>query len=510
MISEDQIRVYNKILEPNIWNEDKTIKSDIRLYLLKIAKDFYVSTDFKSEILDILILGSSVNYTWTKESDIDIHIIIDITKEGLDPEHYRKFLDSLSGRFNEEHNIVIKNHKVEVYLQDITEKNSTPEKARSHGAMYSLLHNKWLIEPKFEEPALDKSSIKKAFYEIKDQIDNIIESRNVVGLKKLMKSIRDYRNKGLEGKEGEFSVENIVFKALRHTGLLKKLKDGINSIYDRMVSLEEMDSYLNKLNSLDEDVVHELIEETIVELEERDKPYILIGAVDDKLKVAVIKSEKMGRRPVEYQPFKTHEMLYYGDFDINPTTAIRWRYRSDMNELLYYDYPSEEQSLAVKQYLDSNCKLIAKPTVVMMANATRSHRRAFHDLDYQYQEKPPVEEVFTGKPPIDKNFVVTGMVSHDLDVVGEAYWENKGMITHTMLQHWYGNWGDSVDWRYRHDENKVYWKDKEPNRAQKEAIIDFLKREFKVELPPIFVPSTPANEPERHFPSYRYSGGNRV
>jgi hypothetical protein len=380
-----KIKVYNEKLEPNFWDENKNINSEIRLDLLKIVKDFYVSIEFISPIIDILFLGSLVNYTYTEKSDADLHVVINIIDEGLDLEHYRKFLDSLSGRFNEEHDIIIKGHKIELYLQDITEKNSTPEKARSHGAMFSILHNKWLVEPKFEQPSLDKSAIKKAFYEIKNQINNVIESRKVEGLKELMKSIRDYRNKGLEGKEGEFSVENIVFKALRHTGLLKKLKDGINSIYDRLVSLEEMESYLNKLNSLDEGVVHELIEETIEDLEEKDKPYIIIGAIDDKQKIVIIKHKKIIKTLGEYQPLKSHSMLYYGENDIDQNTSIHWRYRSDINELMYYQYPSESQSIAVKQYLKDNCKMIEPPMVVMASELARNHRKSFHDLDYQYQ-----------------------------------------------------------------------------------------------------------------------------
>lgn len=378
MISEEQIRVYNKTLEPNLWDENQNLKPDIRLILFKVAKDFYLSTDFKSEILDILLLGSSTNYTWTPKSDIDVHIVIDIIKEGLDPEHFRKFLDSLGGRFNEEHNIVIKGHKVEVYLQDITEKNSTPEKARPHGSMFSLLHNKWLVPPKNEQPVLDKQTIKKSFYEIKDQIDKIIETRNIDGLKKLMKSIRDYRNKGLESKEGEFSVENIVFKALRHTGLLEKLKNSINSMYDRLVSLEEMESYLNKLNDLDEDVVHELIEETIGDLEEKDKSYVLMGAVDNTPKVSAIKYKKV------YESIPCRPVI---QCDIDPNMSIDWKYSSDINELMYYDYPSERQLEVVKQYLKENCKMIELPMVVMSPELSIGNYPLLNELDYQYKDK---------------------------------------------------------------------------------------------------------------------------
>lgn len=500
MISEEKIRIYNKTLEPNIWDKNQNLKPEIRLDLLKIANDFYKSTDFKTSFIDILLLGSSVNYTWTPESDIDVHIVFDIKKEGLDTEHYRKTIDSMGSQFNLEHNIKIHGHKVEVYLQDITEKNSTPERVRKHGAMFSLLHDKWLVSPKFEKFSIDKEKIKKKFYHIKDKIDHIIEKRDVEALKTLMKSIRDYRNKGLESGEGEFSTENIVFKALRHTGILEKLKNNINSIYDRLVSLEEMESYLNKINNLDEEIIHELIEETISELEEKDKPYILIGAVDEKSQVAVIKVEKVDKTG-KIQPYKVHKMLYYGDYDIDPNTSLSWRYRSDINELIYYDYPSELQSISVKNYLRNEYKVTDSPKVVVAQELNRNQRLTFHDLNYKPKilTKEDIEEVFNNHSPEGKNFIVTGQISHDLDIAGESYWDQSNIITHGMIKSWYGNWADSIDWRYRDDEHTVYYKDREPSDIQKEIIFDFLKEDFGVIEKPKFKLEIPNYRNKSHY-----------
>lgn len=472
MISEEQIRVYNKTLEPNLWDENQKLKQEVRLRLLKIAKDLYISTEFKSELIDVLLLGSSVNYTWTPESDIDVHLVMDISKEGLDPEHYRTFLDNVGGNFNKDHEISINGHKVEVYLQDITEKNSTPEKARKHGAMYSLLHDKWLVPPKYEPKVLDKESIKKAFHEIKEQIEKVIKSGNVEGLKELMQAIRDYRNKGMESEEGEFSVENIVFKALRHTGLLEKLKDGINTMYDRLVSLEEMESYLNRLNDLPDTIIEELISETITELNERDKSYILMGTVDEKGNVHDIKSQK-----IDVHQKSTHQ------HDIHKP-SLNWRYRSDVNQMWYSEYPSEVQSLAVKDYLRKNCKLIEEPTMIVATALNKHQSMSLDDLDYKYPSN--IEEEIS--MPSKRNFIITGMISKDLNIVGDVYQKNGKVITHNQLKAWYGNWNESIDWRYRNDEQTIYYKERELNEQQKEVVTDFLHDQYDVTQPPKFVP----------------------
>lgn len=227
-----KLRVYNKTLEPNLWTEENKLKPEVRKSLFKIAKDFYDSTDLKGDIEDILFLGSSANYNWTPASDVDLHILIDITKEKINPEYVRKIMDNFGFKWNTQHeDIRIKGHKVEVYLQDVGDKN------RSVG-VYSLLHDEWVHEPKREEIQLDKDLIKKKYHQIKDKIDTMSASGQLDKLKDLMKSITAYREAGLS-KEGEFSNENIVFKALRQFGDLKKLKDSITQLYDKNATLKE-------------------------------------------------------------------------------------------------------------------------------------------------------------------------------------------------------------------------------------------------------------------------------
>jgi len=227
-----KLRVYNKTLDPNLWNEDMKLKPEIRKRLLKISKDFYDSTDLKGGIQDIYFLGSAANYNWTPTSDIDLHILVDASKEKINPEYLRKIMDNFGFKWNTQHqNIDIKGHKVEVYLQDIADTN------RSIG-IYSILHDEWIQEPKRENIELDKEKIKKKYHQLKDQITKFIETEDVDKLKSLMKSITAYRESGLN-KEGEFSNENIVFKALRNFGDLKRLKDATNQLYDKEVTLKE-------------------------------------------------------------------------------------------------------------------------------------------------------------------------------------------------------------------------------------------------------------------------------
>jgi predicted nucleotidyltransferase len=227
-----KVRIYNQTLDPKLWDENLNLNKDVYKSLLKIAQDFYHSTDLRGDIQDILMLGSSVNYNWTPTSDIDLHIVIDIVSEKINPEYTRKFMDSLTSKWNNDHNIFVKNHQIEVYLQDLSEKNHSI-------GVYSILHNEWIRKPVKERIVLDKKKISKKYNKIKSKIDSIIRGENVEKMKSLLKSISNYRDIGLN-KAGEFGTENIVFKALRHTGELRKLKDAIPQVYDKLVSVKEV------------------------------------------------------------------------------------------------------------------------------------------------------------------------------------------------------------------------------------------------------------------------------
>ena len=125
----------------------------------------------------------------------------------------------------------MKGHDVELYVQDI-------DHVTTSTAEYSVLNNKWVKEPKKETPTFNKELIKRKYKEYKKQINDLIQDHDEVKLKKLLEKLYQYRQAGLD-KGGELSEENIVFKILRSLGHLDKLKDNINNIYDKKMSVKE-------------------------------------------------------------------------------------------------------------------------------------------------------------------------------------------------------------------------------------------------------------------------------
>jgi predicted nucleotidyltransferase len=347
-----KLRIYNKTLDPNIWNEDKTLKPDIREHLLKIAEDFYNSTDLQGEIHNILFLGSSANYNWTPTSDVDLHIVIDIAEEKINEEYARKFMDSLGSKWNTEHDIEIKGHPVEVYIQDVREPNSDASLSRPGAAIYSLFDGKWIQEPTHEKLDIDADKIRRKFQTIQEKVKKLVETGDIDKLKELMKSIRNYRNTGLAN-GGEFCTENLVFKALRKSGVLEKIKTTINTVYDKQVSLPE---HGNMQPSTDTSPLNESMK----------RPYIVVGSVDNDLNVHGI---------TDYENKYGHTTLpAYRSFH------VRFRYNSKYNTL-YLDtdnVDTEKQKDAILDYLNKKYGVV-NPKI----DRSLDYYDKGHDIDLQ-------------------------------------------------------------------------------------------------------------------------------
>jgi predicted nucleotidyltransferase len=227
-----KIRIYNNTLNPDLWQDSNTLKPEVRESLLKTAQDFYKDTELTAPIEDIYMLGSSANYNWSPTSDIDLHVVIDFKKINRDVDLTKQLIDALKSNWNKNHNVTIKGRRMEVYIQDINEKN------RSTG-VYSVLNNKWVLMPQKIRVVLDNKLIQQKYTNLALQIKLAIKEQNLDKLKNILKMLYNMREAGLS-KSGEYSVENIVFKTLRSRGFIDLLKNTVNKLYDSQVSVQEI------------------------------------------------------------------------------------------------------------------------------------------------------------------------------------------------------------------------------------------------------------------------------
>ena len=223
-------------LNPKIWDGDR-IHPEVAQKLMEIANDFWDGLDLKHvDIVDIIITGSIANYNWTEMSDIDLHILVNFDDVDENIDLVGAFFRNVRANWNKTHNIMIKGHEVEVYVQEASEPHIS-------SGTYSLLNNEWVQRPTYEEVTIDELQVARKADCLMDLISKVENEYNrgdyseaYDEAKRLMAKIRTFRKCGLEH-GGEFSPENLAFKVLRRNGYLGKLVDIRQTSYDHMMSL---------------------------------------------------------------------------------------------------------------------------------------------------------------------------------------------------------------------------------------------------------------------------------
>lgn len=213
------------------------VHKGIREKLLEISDAFidFIGVDFFIE--DVHLTGSLANYNWSEYSDVDLHILVDFNDfDKSTNKIIKEFFDAKKNVWNQNHDIKIKGYDVELYVQDSNEQHLS-------SGVYSLLNNKWIVEPKKGKEHIDEEQILKKSEEYAKIIDDLVKrsedneniSKEVDDVKT---KIKQFRQSGLE-KGGEYSYENLTFKLLRRNGYIQKLLDIKKGITNKKLSVSE-------------------------------------------------------------------------------------------------------------------------------------------------------------------------------------------------------------------------------------------------------------------------------
>lgn len=217
-------------LNPALFRDEHMIPM-VRQRLLEIADDFMEHLGVSNiDVKDITLSGSNASYTYTPHSDIDLHILVDMAKLDND-EIYAELFHSKKIIWNMQHDITIGGYEVELYVQD------TAQPVVSRGE-YSVLNDRWIKFPTKRVADINEPASKSKFEKLVQVAELAIKARDMDKIEDLLDTIRKYRKAGLEA-QGEFSPENIAFKAFRTSGLLHRLRDIYNDIHSEKMSMEE-------------------------------------------------------------------------------------------------------------------------------------------------------------------------------------------------------------------------------------------------------------------------------
>lgn len=221
---------FHSELNPLLFTDEK-LQKDVRDQLMIIAHDF---VDFMGiqvpKVVDVRLYGSNAAYTYTKHSDIDLHILVDMT-EVTNDSVYLELFNSKKKLYNETMKITVRGLPVELYMQD------SRDVVKSLGD-YSVLNDDWVKMPRRSSASLDDHATREKFKRLVILAELALRSSDVRLVEDLLSTIRRYRQAGLE-EGGEFSAENASFKALRSRGILDKLYDHKDRLKGQSLSIDE-------------------------------------------------------------------------------------------------------------------------------------------------------------------------------------------------------------------------------------------------------------------------------
>ena len=217
-------------LNPQLWNGDQ-IKDPVRLKLLAHAREFIKSWDLDQVPLrDIVLTGSMTNLTYTPASDLDLHIIVDMDKIYGGGSLVENFLDAKRRLWNKTYDVELFGTPVEVYVEDDDE--------TVRGNKYSLMTNEWLVREPLKDTQYDDRSVRAKYGYLTRHLTRILDRADSVDdLDRVMRKLKQYRQSGLD-QHGEFSTENLVFKALRNNGWLERIQELRVALTNKSLSLD--------------------------------------------------------------------------------------------------------------------------------------------------------------------------------------------------------------------------------------------------------------------------------
>lgn len=214
---------FHTSLNPLIWarvDGEYVLRDEVKAKLITIAdkfSEFIRYNGSKIEVKDIELTGSNCNFNYTPTSDLDVHLKVDYSSVGDDPELVSQYLFDKKVLWGLKYDIKVGTIPVECYAAEADED-------RVKGAAYfSLLNNEWIVKPDRNNIVIDICAVKEKAAEIMDSVD---KCETVAQLEKLKDKLWRMRYAGLHS-SGEFSTETLVYKLLRNNGTLDRIKSRI-------------------------------------------------------------------------------------------------------------------------------------------------------------------------------------------------------------------------------------------------------------------------------------------
>lgn len=160
----------HKKLNQKLFDGDQ-LKSEVVDKINEIVKVFL--DDLKEDgititIQDVILVGSNVSYNYTKDSDLDIHILANVKDLNCPDNLYPLLYSAYRSIFNKKMDITFYEIPVEIYVE-------TEDSALQSNGIYSVLRNTWIKHPEITSiPEIDYDKIKELEQPFIDRFNEIL------------------------------------------------------------------------------------------------------------------------------------------------------------------------------------------------------------------------------------------------------------------------------------------------------------------------------------------------
>lgn len=226
----DYTLTFHDELNPKLFIGNR-LKPTVKKQLELIAQDFIEDLGVGGlQVKDVRISGSNAAYSYTKHSDLDLHVLADLTK--MQDPIYAELFTAKKTLYNDRRKITVQGIPVELYVQDATQQHVSLGE-------YSIVTDKWIRYPSKQRANFDQDATKAKYEKLAELIKLGIKTRNLSKIQNVLDTIKRYRQAGLD-RGGEFGPENLAFKAVRTEGLVTTLFALRDELRGKELSTENM------------------------------------------------------------------------------------------------------------------------------------------------------------------------------------------------------------------------------------------------------------------------------
>lgn len=216
-------------LNQKLFSKNGQLLPEVRAKIIQIVDKFEEFAEVPLNIIDIQLVGSNASYNYTDTSDLDVHIISNFELVPASKEILQQLYNMKKSSFNDKFDIKIKGIEVELYVQDVH------DGVMSNG-IYSVCEDAWIKEPK-PISHITKHNIDKEYDKWQAKINEVLSRNNYDEIVDTINMLYLIRHNSLMV-DGEYGKGNQLFKQIRSTGLLQKLKDALDLSLSKQLSLE--------------------------------------------------------------------------------------------------------------------------------------------------------------------------------------------------------------------------------------------------------------------------------